>query len=510
MIICGTAHILIPKILPARNHGPNIMVIAADSLRNDRLGANKYFRHLTPNIDKVAAGGTVFNKAYTSLARTFPAIVSFLTGQLPVSHGIRDMFPNQYIRDQRNMSLVETLRQRGYANAVVSDYAGDVFSAMFIGFEKIRAPFYNFNMLISSRSLEIHFLLMPYITNHAGRALFPELRWFNNNSDPFYLADETIDALAELTRKDKFFCFVFFSNTHLPYASPYPYYQKYTLPSYSGAYKYNLTGEAYLGKTIKPADAEQINAVYDGSVEAFDTAAGKILDYLKKRGCLDNTIVIITADHGENLFDYDWFVGHGDHLRGDKNLNVPLIISFPKAKYVKKVNCLTRDIDVAPTLCEYLGLEIPKGTDGQSLMPLLEGKKEDLGLFAFAETGIWFTSISGGFFQKERIMYPRIEQIARIDNTCNNEIVMKNEYEDLVNTAKHRMVDDGRYRLIYVPLKDRIKYELYDKENDKQFANDLSSKNPAKVTALKKKLFEFMGKDKNIVFKDGFAVPKKQ
>ncbi len=81
-----------------------------------------------------------------------------------------------------------------------------------------------------------------------------------------------------------------------------------------------------------------MRALYDGSVEAFDSAAGRILDYLKKRGCLDNTIVIITADHGESLYENNWHIGHGERLRGEQTLNVPLMISFPGKNTLKRLH----------------------------------------------------------------------------------------------------------------------------------------------------------------------------
>jgi hypothetical protein len=100
-------------------------------------------------------------------------------------------------------------------------------------------------------------------------------------------------------------------------------------------------------------------------------------------------------------------------------------------------------------------------------------------------------------------MYPDITGISKIDFTYHLEVVLKSEYESLINTAKHRMVDDGRYRLIYVPLQEGIKYELYDNGVEIPFEHSL------KGEELKEKLFDFMKKDENITFRNGFAVPKR-
>ncbi len=181
-----TFYAYLPWFLPAKNHGPNIMVIAADSLRNDRLGTNNYFRKLTPNIDKVAARGTVFNNTYTVFPRTFPSVISMLTGQLPVTHGVRHMFPNKYLRDHRAASIAEALRQNGYATAVIADFAGDVFASMNIGFDEIKSPYFNFIILINQRCLETHFLLLPYVSNPAGRTIFPGAKGVREKCQPFH------------------------------------------------------------------------------------------------------------------------------------------------------------------------------------------------------------------------------------------------------------------------------------------------------------------------------------
>lgn len=490
-----------------QNRGPNILIIAADSLRTDRL----YDGGLTPVISELAQEGLRFHGQFTSFPRTFPAVISLLTGKLPVSHGVRHMFPSRWQRDHREGSLPETLRRNGYATAVVSDFAGDVFSRMQIGFERIRVPYFNFVTLIDQRSLEMHFLLAPYLANPAGRAVFPEIKEFAGNADPFLLADETLAELKRCTSRERFCAMVFFSNLHFPYAAPYPYYRSRSVPGYEGRYKYQKPPTLYGKEQLDERDIRQIRGLYDGSLEALDAAVGRITAYLKRRGVFENTIIVITADHGENLYESNWTIGHGEHLRGDHVLNVPLIIRLPGAmrKNIppRDISCVTRDIDLAPTLFELLGVPRPAGMDGVSLMPLLRGEKEDLKLTAFAETGVWFSDLSEGFYQDERIMYPDITGISKIDFACNMEVVLKDEYEALARVAKHRMVDDGRFRLIYVPTIDGVRYQLYDRITDPLFEHECSASEPARTSALKKILQDDMLKDAEVVFRNDFAVP---
>lgn len=501
---------LIYSLGPSRkNAGKNLLVIVADSFRADRLGSSSYFRNITPNIDKIAQDGITLNSNYSSLPRTFPEMISFLSGKLPVTHGVRHMFPNKWERNHESGSLADILRKNGYSTAVVSDFAGDIFSRMQIGFDRVKVPYFNFVTLINQRSLEIHCFLLPYIANSFGRKIFPELKEFANNGNPFLLADETISILDDLTKKDKFFCLAFFSTLHFPYASPYPYYEKYTMKGYNGRFKYHKPPTLYEKEDLDEQDINQIRGLYDGSVESFDCAVGRIIDFLKKKKCFDNTIIVITADHGENLYENGWYIGHGEHLRGNNVLKTPLIIRYPKPYFpVKTIDCLTRDIDFAPTILDYLGYKNTSEVDGVSLMPLIYGRQKDVKLTAFSETGIWFSDVSEGFFQKERIMYPDITGLSKIDFTYNMEVVIKDEYEHLINIAKHRMVDDGTYRLIYIPTRDGVKYELFNIRKDPAFKYNLYPQMPSKADELKKQLFSFMAKDKKITFKNNFAVYK--
>ncbi|MBN1621178.1 MAG: sulfatase [Endomicrobiales bacterium] len=475
-----------------KNKGPNILILASDSLRKDMI----YEREVTPNINKLIDEGVVFDSAHTSLPRTFPAMISFLTGKYPLNHGVRHMFPSKWERDHRKHSFVEMLRKQGYRTAVVSDFAGDVFSRMDIGFDKIKVPYFNFVTIINQRSLEMHLMLLPYLTNNFARTIFPELKELANNGDPFLLTGELKSTLKCLMKGEKFCCLTFFSATHFPYASPNPFYRKYALPGYRKKYKYMKPPTIYEKESFDEEDLMQIRGLYKGAVSSFDSAVGDITEFLKRKKVFDKTIIIITADHGENLYENGWSIGHGEHLRGPNVLNVPLVVRFPDGLFKKrKVEKVTRDVDVMPTIFDYLQLGIPEGIDGVSLMPLIRDENQDFGLVAFSETGIWFSDVVEAFYQEQRIMYPDITGISEIDFTYNMEVIIKDKYQDLLNIAKHRMIDDGNYRLIYIPTREGVKYELYDIKNETGYNVDVADKNPRKVRELKQVLIKLMEND---------------
>ncbi len=490
------------------NQGPNVLILAADSLRADRLGNQGYSRDLTPNIDSLSASGVSFLNCFASLPRTFPAWISIFNSRYPNEHGVRHMFPEKRLRDHRAGSILTALKKKGYRTAVVSDYAGDVFTRMRNGFDLVAAPYFNIKTIIQQRGLEIHYHLLPYISNRGGKLLFPILKEFAKLANPFLLTDELKGMLSRLKREEKFFALAFFSATHFPYAAPYPYYRKYTDPAYRGQFKYHKPNLIYSDTPVNEEDIRQIQMLYDGAVRSLDDAVGEILKYLTKEGLRDNTIVIITADHGENLYEKGRDMGHGEHFRGDNVLRMPLIINNPKSHYpVSKVTSIVRDIDISPTLMEILGFEPLPGWQGRSLLPLMEGEVDDLHLLAFAETGIWFSNEGSAFYQDQRFPYPDIMGLGEIDYLYNYEVVIQEEYRNLINIAKHRMVRSRDTKLIYIPTRKGVIYELYDLVNDPEQTVNVALSYPEKVDELKGLLHKWMSREKGVTWVNEFLIP---
>ena len=235
-------------------------------------------------IDQLTEDGVSFTNCFVSIARTFPTWVSNFTGQRPSRHKICHMFPTKETRDNPLFPLLpKILTENGYSTHIIADFAGDIFSRMDFGFQHTDTPEFNFPVLIKQRSLEIHPLLFPYITNCLGRKIFPVLEEFVNNPDPKYKSISTRKLLRRLRKEKKFFISLFLSATHFPYCPQYPYYRSFTSKDYSGDHKYqkaNLLGNEAVNKD----DIEQINALYDGGVKSFDNEVKKIIDCLKSTG----------------------------------------------------------------------------------------------------------------------------------------------------------------------------------------------------------------------------------
>ena len=493
---------------PTKNQGPNLLVIAGDSIRPDHLGFGGSKRDTSPTLDRLAEQGAVFERAYAQLPRTFPSWLSFLTGEYPFQHGITTMFPSVKSRQKNFITLASILREHGYRTGVISDFAGDIFSRIQIGFQDVSAPEFNFGVLTEMRGLEIHTPLLPYLANRFGRKAFPVLKEFAALADPALLQPEVSDRLAEYARQDRFFLLVFFSATHFPYAPADPYYRRYTDPNYRGVYKYFKPNRVNVEEKVTPRDEEQVRELFDGAIRATDDAIAQILQDLDRLGLARNTIVVFTADHGENLYEHEYGMGHGEHLRGHSALQLPWVIYDPRRHFpVTKLHGRVRSIDFAPTLLALLGQEPLRNVPGQNLLPRLLGQAPDQDLPVYAETGLWFVETGNGFFQKLRLPYPDVTFICKFEPYYHSEIVLRDEYDAYTETAKHRMLIQDDWKVISVPLREGVRWELYNLRDDPEERLNLADREPRKLLELQTALLGLLRIRPGWTVANGYFLP---
>lgn len=480
---------------------PNVLVIAADSLRADRIGPET-----TPNLFALSKKAVVFERAYVSVPRTFSSWVNILTGRHAHHHGVRSMFPRWEERAKDLDAAPHRFVRDGYRTQVLGDYAADIFGRVDLGFEKVDTPSFDFRQLLRQRGLERETPLLPFLHSHTGRALFPVLKELSDAADADLLADETIAALRATPRP--FFDTVFFSTAHFPYAAPAPYYRTFTDAAYRGRYKYHKP--VGLGGELPPdeADVRQIRALYDGAVLSIDAAIGRVLTALSEQGLASSTIVVVTADHGETLYENGHGQGHGDHLFGDEGTHVPLIVYDPRITAPRRVSEIVRDVDIAPTLYALAGVPPAPGLDGASLVPLMHGEPSEK-RFAFAETELWFTEEIAGVRPDERLPYPGIMQMTELDSAHGQiEVVLQKAMIPVTLVARHRMVRDDRYKLVYVPTRKGAIYRLFDTSTDPSEVRDVAREKPAEVERLRGVLWKWMLEDRGMTQKDGLLVPR--
>jgi arylsulfatase A-like enzyme len=492
-----------PARAPAR--GPNVLFIAVDSLRADRVGPQA--AHVAPTLADLARRGTHYRSAFVTLPRTFPSWCSLLTSRYPNHHGIRTMFPSWEERARVKGALPELLRQQGWRTAVVSDFAGEIFTRIDLGFDTVRAPVFKFVDILDQRGLKIHQGAMPYLANPRGHRLMPAMAGLAENADPEWLTDTAIQSLRDVARGERFFLTVFYSATHYPYASRDPYYRKFADPSYRGPFLYQKPISLDTANP-NPADQRQIPALYNGAVAATDHAIARLLAELKRLGLSERTIIVLTADHGENLLEEGRGMSHGEHLRGDKALRVPLVIYDPIHRPAPRaIEAITRDVDVAPTLAALLGVAPPARADGVDLGPLARGEKTDLDLRAYHETGLWMLPEGPFHGPGERIPYPRVTMASDLDKEHGYDIVLKPGLRDLVNVAKHRAIRTRDYKLIYIPLREGVRYQLFDLRADPEERTDVAAQHPEVVRELRENLLAWMLSEPGVTMRRDFILP---
>ncbi|GAB4566450.1 MAG: hypothetical protein Tsb0020_18170 [Haliangiales bacterium] len=334
----------------------NVVVILIDTVRAEVFEAVRAGNQIhTPAYDALAQDSTVFVNAYNNENWTKPSVATTLSGLYPSTHDAK--------KDESKLSddvelISERLKQEGFATAgfVANGYVSDKF-----GFEQGWDMFRNY--IRENRKSEAEYVYrdaLAWLTEHKQKSA----------DAPYFLYIQTIDP-------------------HVTYKVERPYTQQYFAQEYSGPLgpTIDATELQDLSKGKRngtEADISWLKAVYHGEVTYHDEHMGKFIDQLKTMGALDDTLLVITNDHGEELQDHGKF-GHG-HTLFDELLRAPLLMRFPGLfPAAGRVGEAVENVDVAPTIIDALGLEPMASADGSSLLPLVQGKPVQRPYYAVSE-----------------------------------------------------------------------------------------------------------------------------
>jgi len=492
-----------PRKRPTRapDAPPNILMIGSDTLRADRLGALGYRRALTPHLDQLAATGALFANCYVPCARTAPSLISMLTGTWPHTHGIRD----NYIDDENTQLKVDALptrlKQAGYRTAAISDWCGADMGKFSFGFDYTDLPGdqWNLKYLIRQGPKDLRLYLSLFTHNRLGRLLLPELYYLGGVplTQPLgKRARRLVSRLAESPQP--FFLNVFYSTTHPPFASEWPWYTRFADPAYTGESKFamaRLTDPFDIirrqGAPKEEFDLDQIIDLYDGCVAEFDDEVGKMLAHLEICGLADNTVIVVYSDHGMEFFEHDTW-GQGNSAVGEASPRIPLVIRDPHLPARGKIDDVVRTIDLAPTLLELCGHPTTSNMDGVSLVSCMGPDRACPQLDAFNETGIWIADIPG--LPETHLRYPNLLELIEVPNRGSGTLAIKPEYCETIFAAKDRMIRSGRWKLVYQPLSDGHLLQLFDIETDPMCKLNLIDQHADIATILWQKLSGWIGR----------------
>jgi arylsulfatase A-like enzyme len=480
----------------------NILVLAVDSMRPDAIAESAEF----PTLAAIAGESAVFDDAYTVMARTFPSWVSMLTGQYPHTHGIRHMFPSPENLAVRRDTVIDALRAKGYRTGVISDFAGDIFSRIELGFEDVRVPRFTLWSNVALGGLKLHYHLLPYLlTALGGPPSFPLLKLWERTPDPRTLTDEVWRWIASGDGRP-FALVVFYSSAHFPYASPYPWYGKNTAADYDGPSRYHKA--AWVNSNRAPGEDEQRQAaaLFRGGMAAADYAIGTLRDRMIAAGLWENTSVVITADHGENLYEGGFGIGHGDHLRGTVSSRIPLYVKPAGPPAPRRLSNTVRSIDLGPTLAALGGTTLP-AAEGSSLLGLARGKTRASDPPVFFETGLWFLNPEAEVLENRTMPFMQGFGAFVVD-PATKEIYLDPTLEDDFLVAKHRAVLLDGWKLAYVPTRSEPLWELYDTKKDPLEATNVFEAHPEQVEILKPLLSDWIARDKDLRKLSGWFVAR--
>lgn len=327
---------------------PNIVLIVLDAVRADRLGCYGYGRPTSPNIDRLAREGVIFDRAIAQGGWTKPSIASLFTSLYPHTHGASGA---QSPLPPEVLTLAEKLHELRYFTTAVQTN-----------------PF-----LSGGRNFGQGFDTYTEMIGAEGTRLVAEL-----------------GKQLETRKPERFFAYLHFLDAHTPYKPPERHRAKFVRPYEGTLDKLRVRSRVgvyeKLGQ-LSEADKRHISDLYDASVSAVDEYVGQIVDKLAELDYIDNTLFILTADHGEELFDRGGFE-HG-HSMYEEVVRVPLIMHHPRlAAGGVKVKQLVRLVDVFPTVMGFLGRGSPKGLMGRDLGPAIANPKADWRMVGLTERAL--------------------------------------------------------------------------------------------------------------------------
>jgi len=319
----------------------NTIVIILDAARADHFSLNGYFRETTPNIDKFAQGATVFFNAFSESLSTRCSIGTLFTG-FPLS--VTSLIKLRSRLPEKLVSIAELFKINKFKTTGFTG-VGNIGSAFSFdkGFDEYFELYKEKEFYRKSQEY------LPY--------LFP---WLESN------------------KRKKFFLYIHFKEPHAFYIP---------LPPFQGMFsqyfdkKVDLTKIKFVGPEMTDEEIEYVRACYDENLASVDSVFGDLMQKIKELGLLEESIIIVTADHGELLGEHGGLFSHGSYF-WEGGIHIPLIIRFPEdtpVSIIEKSESLVKISDIFATLADIYQFKIPKELiSGKSLLPLVLGADKEV------------------------------------------------------------------------------------------------------------------------------------
>jgi len=328
----------------------NIVFIVIDTLRASRLGCYGYSRPTSPALDRLAAQGARFARCFAPGIPTTPAHTTLYTGLHPLTHTIVS-HGGKVDLDRKIPVLPELLQAAGYTTAAV-DNLYDIKPWLARGYEFYINPSFRHKMRLLVSCEEINARAIPWLREHAHETFFLFLHYWEPHTP--YMPPE---------------CYrTFYPPDRDPFSPEHTSFEPIKRQPFWGMF-----GDIWFKKLGPVTDAEYVASLYDAEIRHVDDGVAEILAALEETGLAEDTLVVLTGDHGESLYSHDIYFDH--HGLYEDTIHVPLLLRHPSA--IAPDTTLTpmvQHLDLAPTLLEAAGAPIPASMEGRSLWPLLTGQ----------------------------------------------------------------------------------------------------------------------------------------
>ncbi len=433
---------------PPAEGAPDVLLVALDTTRADHMSTYGYARETSPNLTALARDGLNFTEARSPAQWTVPGHASMFTGMYPSRHGAHyagDWASGPKIYGRKRVlplpedrtTLAEILRDDGYVTGG--------FAANFANLDR------GFGMAQGFSHYEDHpgllFRPVPHVVRFVQRFRPAFCK------KPFRSAEEinaaALDWLDHAPKGRPFFVFLnYLEPHHWLAAPPYDLWSRDLPHARQLALKGLFTHKVPVH--LSTEEQQFITANYDGQILAMDAALGELMAALKARGRYENTLIIVTADHGELLGEHE-IVGHGGRMMYEGLLHIPMVVKFPGADRPRgEVKDKVQLVDILPTVVATVGVPAPDGVQGEPLRAVTH------------------------------------ETVA--EEHINPEFVA--QFGDVYDRAL-RVYYDGSFKLISTSKGQRL---LFDLATDPGEATDLASRDPARVAAMEQRLETMMSR----------------
>lgn len=325
---------------------PNVLLISVDTLRADHLSSYGYDRATSPNVDRLAKDGVVFEDAMSVTSWTLPSHLSILSSLYPQVHGVMEgkmRFPEEATL------CTELLKPAGYVNSAV-----------------VSAPYLN-QQFGYDAGFDIY-------EDFAGddKGSVARIRRAIGDQVPAPRVNRRALEILEARPAAPFFLFLHYFGPHFDYSPPPPFDSMF-----DPTYEKDLNGRRgydshdRVPEDMDPRDKRHLMALYDGEVAWVDSYVGKLWHYLRAHHLYDDMLIIFTADHGEEFWEHGKH-GHRKALYTE-SVHVPLIIKFPGNQWRgRRIKQPVGSVDIVPTILAAAGIESLPIFDGRSLVPVVQ------------------------------------------------------------------------------------------------------------------------------------------